>query len=326
MSSRGDLLELLDRGHIAHDHVERAVELSGVRPSRSDWRNFVDQLLLWLSAIALVCSVLFFVAYNWTELGRFAKFALVEVLLAIAIGAYLKLEASQFTAQVALFAGAVLTGVLLALFGQTYQTGADPWQLFFVWALFILPLVIIARFPALWLLWLGLLNTALILYFEVFGGWIGAVLSPLFGSDFELQLLIFILNAVALAVWEFAAPNREWLNVRWAPRALAVASGVAITWIGLMGVLDSDIAPMFALSMWIGWLAILYFFYCHRRPDLFMLAGGSLSAIVVIVAFFAKHLLTDLHSGGFLLLALIVIGLGGGAAFWLNYQHRRWQA
>jgi len=29
----------------------------------------------------------------------------------------------------------ILVGVLLALVGQTYQTGADTWQLFFYWAI-----------------------------------------------------------------------------------------------------------------------------------------------------------------------------------------------
>ena len=37
-------------------------------------------------------------------------------------------------------------GALMALFGQTYQTGADPWQLFFNWAVVIIPFVLISRF------------------------------------------------------------------------------------------------------------------------------------------------------------------------------------
>ncbi len=39
----------------------------------------------------------------------------------------------------ALLLATLLLGVFLALFGQTYQTGADPWQLFANWALLILP-------------------------------------------------------------------------------------------------------------------------------------------------------------------------------------------
>jgi uncharacterized membrane protein len=38
-------------------------------------------------------------------------------------------------------------GVLLALFGQTYQTGVDPWETFFNWALLMLPWTLPARSP-----------------------------------------------------------------------------------------------------------------------------------------------------------------------------------
>ena len=66
-----------------------------------------------------------------------------------------------------LLIASIITGSLLALFGQIYQTGADTWQLFFAWAILITPWVVIARFPALWLLWLGLINAFLLLYLDV---------------------------------------------------------------------------------------------------------------------------------------------------------------
>ncbi len=64
----------------------------------------------------------------------------------------------------ALFAAAVLVGPLLGVYGQTYQTGADPWGLFAFWALLILPWVVVAHFTALWILTIALLDTALVLY------------------------------------------------------------------------------------------------------------------------------------------------------------------
>ena len=50
-------------------------------------------------------------------------------------------------------AALLATGALFAYFGQTYQTGADPWQLFALWALLTLPLALAARSDALWLPW-----------------------------------------------------------------------------------------------------------------------------------------------------------------------------
>ncbi|WP_250163432.1 DUF2157 domain-containing protein [Psychrobacter sp. WY6] len=98
------------------------------------------------------------------------KFALVEGALFVTIALYVALSFRrrfQLIRQLLLLIASVITGSLLALFGQVYQTGADTWQLFFGWAVLIVPWVIIARFPALWLLWLELINTGLILYFGV---------------------------------------------------------------------------------------------------------------------------------------------------------------
>ena len=47
---------------------------------------------------------------------------------------------------------AVAVGALLAVFGQTYQTGADPFELFLTWALLIVPWTLAARFEPLYLL------------------------------------------------------------------------------------------------------------------------------------------------------------------------------
>ena len=70
-----------------------------------------------------------------------------------------------------LLSAMILVGGLMALFGQTYQTGADPWQLFFNWALLVFPWVLISRFHVMWLVWLGLLNLSVHQYFQVFGGY-----------------------------------------------------------------------------------------------------------------------------------------------------------
>ena len=76
--------------------------------------------------------------------------------------------------------------------------------------------------------------------------------------------------------------------------------------------------------IWGVWLAGLYFVYRMKKPDLFMLAGGCLSGIVVVISFLGRHMLDDLEAGSFLFLALLMIGLGAGAAIWLRNVHREW--
>lgn len=65
----------------------------------------------------------------------------------------------------------------------------------------------------------------------------------------------------------------------------------------------------------------LYAVYRHWKPDLFMLAGGCLSALVVTTLFLARHLFWQAEAAGFLLKSLAVLGLGAAAVFWLKRLH-----
>jgi len=49
-----------------------------------------------------------------------------------------------------------------------------------------------------------------------------------------------------------------------------------------------------------------------------MLAGGCLSGIVIVVSFFGKEVLSQGESIAYLMLSIIVIGMGVGAALWLK--------
>ncbi|MEG0885322.1 MAG: DUF2157 domain-containing protein, partial [Janthinobacterium sp.] len=90
-----------------------------------------------LGAALLGMGLIFWVAANWEDLGRMGRFALLQgVLAAACVGAF-----AVPKARVPLLLVAVLAiGGLFAYFGQTYQTGADPWQLFALWAVLALPL------------------------------------------------------------------------------------------------------------------------------------------------------------------------------------------
>ncbi|MGL6253492.1 MAG: DUF2157 domain-containing protein, partial [Billgrantia desiderata] len=60
-SIRRELVALIERGAIPREQVARAVALSGLHPSGRAWGVFLDRLLLWLGALALVFGVLFLV-------------------------------------------------------------------------------------------------------------------------------------------------------------------------------------------------------------------------------------------------------------------------
>jgi uncharacterized membrane protein len=316
-SPRHLLIELVERGAIPPMKIGEALRVAGVSPDGRAWRIFLDRLLLWLGGLALAFAALFFVAYNWNEIGRFAKFAMVEAAIVLVVLAYWKFGAATVKAKVSLLVATILLGVLLALYGQTYQTGADPWQLFFTWSLMMLPWAIIGRFAAIWIVWIALVNLSVVLYYETFGG----MLWLMIGADTGMYWLLFLFNSAALAVWEWRSGRWRWLAERWAIRLVAVASGVPITMVMLHAIFDQNGGALAALA-WMAALAGVYGVYRRVKPDLFMLAGGCLSAIVVLVSFLSRHMLDQGGPGAYLFISLVVIGLGAGSAVWLKQVHR----
>ena len=317
-STRRELISLIEQGVIPPEQVMRAVQASGLHPSPRAWALFIDRLLLWLGGLALAFAVLFFVAYNWAEMGRWLRFGVVQVATVLAVGIAVWPKASPMVQRVALTSATLLVGVLLALFGQVYQTGADPWQLFFSWALLTLPWVWVARYELLWVLWLGLLNLAVGLYFRTWGGPFGVLTS----SDAALWGL-FGLNTLALITWEWGARFRGWPR-QWAVRLLAVGSGVPITLLMMMLIVDGGLVWSPVLAIYPLWLMALYGIYRYWRPDLFMIAGGCVSALTVTTLLLARRLLWegDWRPGSLLLLAIMVVIMGAGAVVWLKRLHR----
>lgn len=322
ISARNQIIELIEQGAIPAEKIGDALTAAKVAPDGKVWRIFIDHLLLWLGGLALAFAAMFFIAYNWNDIGRFTKFGMVEMFIVLAIVAYWKLGEHKVIGKVSLLVATIFLGVLLALYGQTYQTGADPWQLFFTWALLMLPWALIGRFPAIWIVWVMLINISIVLYHQAFGG----IFWLIFDSYTEMLWLLFFFNTLALIVWEFLAGTWRWLSERWAIRLLAVGSGVPMIWLVLYAIFDSGDANVLPGLVWAISLAALYFVYRKMKPDLFMLAGGCLSGIVVLVTFLSKQMLGNGSSGSFLFLALLVIGLGTGAAVWLRNIHREWQS
>ncbi len=321
-SYRSQLIQILEQGHIAPDKTDEALSLLEISPNASSWRSFIDQLLLWVGALAIALSVVFFIAYNWSELGKFTKFAGVELLLVLGIVAYWKLGNNNMLAKIALLLSSIFLGVLLALIGQTYQTGADPWQLFFYWSLMMLPWALIGRFAAIWLVWVFLINLSSYLYFDTFGSifWIRL------NSDINFLWISFAVNTVILICWEALSGYCVWLNERWASRIIAVASGTAITWIMIDIVLDHGGFVVIPSLLWLAWLIMFTALYLFKVKDLFMLSGSFLSGSIVITMFSARYVIDDWSAIGFFIIALLIIILGGGSAFLLKRINRKWQS
>lgn len=318
-SRRTQVLGWIENGSIAPDSIQKALSVTGITPDSGRWSRFLNQVLLTLGIVSLACAIVFFFAYNWDALDRFAKFGLVQLLMLTAVVSYWWLGTESVTAKLSLLAATIILGATLALYGQTYQTGADPWQLFATWALLMLPWALVGRLAAIWLLFLLLLNLALYQYYETFFG----VLGVIFSSQEDLPWMLFALNTAAWSVWEFASRKLEWLtgigNTRWAVRLIAIASGFAITSLVLRAIFDPETPPLITWLVYVAWLLVLYFVYRRKLPDLFMLAGGILTLIVCITSVFTELMFHGNDAPGLLLLlSMLVIAQAAAAAYWLK--------
>jgi uncharacterized membrane protein len=127
-------------------------------------RSLPARMRLGMTLVGAGCvglGLIFWVAANWSLLSRPQQFGLLQslVLLPCAAGAAF----GRGRAALGLFA-LIATGGLFAYFGQTYQTGADTWELFAAWAALALPLAFCARSDAVWSAWAIVASTGLALW------------------------------------------------------------------------------------------------------------------------------------------------------------------
>lgn len=311
--NKSQVQQWVEAGALPPDKVAEALKVAGVTPAASDWRQFLERLLLGNGGAMLLAAIIFFFAANWEAMGRFAKFGLIELLMAAALTVYWRFSA-RVAGEASLTASAVLVGVLLAYYGQTYQTGADNWQLFACWAALILPWALLGRSVSLWLLWLLLVNLTLMLYDN---------LHPLLrGLHHGMPWLVFAFNTVALVAWEKAAGEPFTVASRGGPRLLALTSGFAMTVLAIEELLDpGGLRLLMVLSLYTAWMAAFQFAYRRLRPDLFMLAGLCLSFIVASTVGLAKWLFHGDGLGAFLVISLWIIGISSVAVRWLKSEH-----
>lgn len=331
----GRLRHLLRAGVLDADAYERALALAGITPNGTAWRRFLDWLLAGLGAALLLSGIIFFFAYNWADMHRFAKFAVLECTLLITVALAWRLGPDTHGGRAALIGAAVLPGVLLAVYGQTYQTGADHYGLFLTWGLLIVPWVFIGRSAALWMLLLVLANLSLILYWTgVYRPpqWnIGQELGFLFWlgvtfTDTDLALLAVALNVAALSMYELLAPKLEWCAGRWMPRVLALAVLATLTVPVIHAIFDHHsgmLSVRWAPVVWALLSAVGFFVYRNVKHDLFMLAALLLEAIVIVSSFLIERLHFN-DAGSMLLLSLLVVMMTGASVYWLRRTAQAW--
>lgn len=290
-------------------------------PAAQTWALFLEKMALLLGSALLGSGLICWVAANWADATVFQKLGGVQALFVLAlivayVSAYRLKHAAdiEFTAfAVAGGLAGVIVGALFALIGQIYQTGADAWELFLLWAAMLTPLLLAVRSVFLGLLLSVVLNVGLALYFALDArhifGW---------GGDAWLSsaMLMVALNFVLLLGWELSLAYIK-DSCRVGPRACATA---AVSWLAVatLAAFDTNLSIPAIIGPGLLVAGLLYAVYAYGRRDAAMTYLAGLTACGLV----AFGMLTQVESPeGLLAVVLVLLVLAG---FVLRHLARQW--
>jgi uncharacterized membrane protein len=318
----------LSNGSLSPEAMYIALNLTGMRPGPAEWRDFTVRAMQFAGVLSLAAGMVFLVAFNWQHLGLYAHFAMVEAPLLAALVVAWIYGADRLSGKLALTLAVLLTGALLALFGQTYQTGADVYELFLGWALLALPWVLACRYAPCWALWLLLANAAVSLYVGTPGhGWLAGLFldrwrwSP-WALPFLLNLLLYV-TIVSLSRWPELGLGENWL--RRGVMALAMAFGTVAMLYVVFG--DGSSSASAAVIEVLLFLVASAAFAAHayfQKEDLFNFAVLAFSWIVITTSLIGRTML-EAGIGSLFIIGLYLIGVSTAAVKGISYLGRQWK-
>ena len=273
---REDIHTINRYANLQEKEVENALK-KYVYADRESWQRFLCLLFISLGVGFTVTGIVFFFAYNWADLHKFIKIGLTEGLVILTTILALRLNTSQTIKNIILSGSAVLVGVLFAVFGQIYQTGANAYDFFLGWTLFISLWVIISNFAPLWVIFLTLINTTLILYSQqVAKDWSGIFVCTLL---FSINTII-LLGAILISNYKKSAAIPHWFIYIIALAATTFAT-LGIIW----GILDEYQEAFLLLLLLTTGIFSLGIRYGLKTQNRFYLSIISFSLIVIGATF-----------------------------------------
>jgi uncharacterized membrane protein len=312
MSHRLALYGLAQAHHLDAQATKQLLILGGQSGEPPAAAQRVWQALALLAAALVGLGLVMWVAANWDDLGRAGRFALLQgVVVAMGLGACLRPAQRAPLGLLTLLA----VGALFAYFGQTYQTGADAWQLFALWAALTLPLALGTRHDVVWAAWALVAAVGVSLWVQTHTGHQWRV-AP---DDLRVHALgwaglglLCLLLSPAWAPWTGAGP--------WARRTALTLATAAITVTALGGLFHKDIAPHYPLGLALLVLASAWL----SRPahfEVFGLSAAAMGLNALVVCGLARLLFEHGGSGDpigrLMLIGLVSAGLLALSVKWI---------
>ena len=241
MNVRQSLLELAARHHLNPQHTRQLLQGAGLADEPPGLAVWLPRGVAVLAAALGGLGVVMWIAANWDTMGRMGHFALLQgLVLATGVGAALLAQARAPLGLLALLG----IGALFAYFGQTYQTGADPWQLFALWGALALPLCLGARSDVLWAPWALVVVTAISLWVHTHSGHRWSV------HPEQLQVHVLAWSALLVLVGALSSPWQRYTGAGiWGFRTAATLAVCAVTLTALGGLFFGTVRAQYPLGV-----------------------------------------------------------------------------
>lgn len=300
--NRSVLHLLAKNSKLEASELQLAYQKSALYPSRKEWLNIAYRFFLSAGLLLLLSGIIFFFAYNWGSLHKFAKLGLVQTgMLGIAI-ALLVFKPSDFVLKLGLTAISVLVGISFAVFGQIYQTGADAYDFFLGWTIFVTAWVAIAGFPFLWFFYLILINLTIFLYL---------IQVQMQVDEDVLYLIVAFINTVALSIWEYVikGDRSNWVHAlltRMIGAVIITNLTIAVVWT-IFDFRRSTGLSIVNVLFYFGFIVIGSWYYLNKGKDIGFIAMIAISGLVVGNSWII-YLCEDSLEGILLLLSIGNIG------------------
>lgn len=287
------------------------------------WQRYLNLLFLLLTVGFLTSGVVTLIAANLDYFSDLAKIYGLQTLLVVTVvlGIYCFIRESRRQTKEKLkwktyslfFVVSVLIGGLFALVGQTYQTGADVWQLFAVWTLCQLPFLLLFPNVASALLFAATANVAFYLFNEQ--------------NSHNSMCYAVLINAGLLVISELFSKAFHDQHWRILPKVFLVLTFASL--FGLIVIYDMYFyayawgelgrSPLSSLIIAIPALITLYVYQKYRFDFINLII--SVIALLGAYCFLASLLIHDVEEGG--VLGLIGFTFTVMAINWLVKRYKR---
>lgn len=241
MNVRQSLLELAGRHHLSRAHTQQLLQAAGLAEEPVALAAWLPRGVAVLGAALAGLGLMMWIAANWDAMGRVGHFALLQgLVLAAGVGVALMPQARAPLGLLALLG----IGGLFAYFGQTYQTGADPWQLFALWGVLALPLCLGARSDVLWAPWALVVVTAVSLWVHTYSGHRWSV------QPEQLQVHLLAWSATLVMVGALSTSLQRYTGAGiWGFRSAVTLAVVAVTLTAMGGLFFGTVKAQYPLGV-----------------------------------------------------------------------------